>query len=604
MTSSDSITSSSVDWSQEPEIDPRKEYRALIRSIQYTQGFGLLFVRCAPVEAERLIKRVQGDLGGNQQTSKSASVQGKTIEVLRLPDPIDNLYERIAALPNKEHIDVLFITGIEKSLISDIKPGYQGEGEYYNLNTLPRILGHLNLQRERFRDDFDICFIFLVPLFALKYFTRRAPDFFDWRSGVWEFGTNAQLLEQESSRILEEGDFLKYLSLSSSERTQKILEIRELLAEMQTISDQRPGLFFELGTLFAAEADYHSAIASFDQALYLKPNYHQAWYNRGVALGYLGRREDEIKSYDKALEIEPNKDLAWNNRGSALFVLGQYEKAIASYDRALAIQPNYYPIWINRGIVLFDSGRYEEAIASYDKALEIKPDDDHAWNNRGSALGYLGRHVEAIASFDKALKIKLDDDQAWYNRGVALIHLDRYEEAISSFDKALKIKPNKDEVWNNRGVALRNLGRYEEAIMSYEKALQFKPDNDEAWVNRGVALGSLGRYKEAISSYDKALELKPDDDEAWTSRGVALGNLGRYEEAISSYDKALELKPDKDEIWYNKACCYALQANLEAAVKNLSRAIALAPDKNREMAKTDSDFDSIRDNEAFQALLT
>lgn len=415
MTPSQPPPTSSIDWSEEPAIDPQKEYRALIRSIQYTQGFGLLFVRCAPVEAERLIKRVQEDIGGNQ----SASTQGKTIEVLRLQNPIDNLYEMVAALPNQDQIDVLFITGIEKSLISDIKPGYQGEGEYYNLNTLPRILGHLNLQRERFRDDFDICFIFLVPLFALKYFTRRAPDFFDWRSGAWEFETDAKLIQQESSKILLGGSFQEYQTLSSQERTQKILEIQELLTERQTSSDQRSGLFFELGTLLAAGADYQSAIASFDQALHLKPDYHQAWYDRGVALGYLDQRKDEITSYDEALKIKPDKEKAWNNRGNALFHLGRYQEALQSYDKALGIRPDHV-IWTNRGVVLFDLERYEEAITSFDKALDFKPDYDAAWSNRGDALGKLGQFDEAITSYDKALEFNPGNYEAQYNREILL----------------------------------------------------------------------------------------------------------------------------------------------------------------------------------------
>lgn len=79
--------------------------------------------------------------------------------------------------------------------------------------------------------------------------------------------------------------------------------------------------------------------------------------------------------------------------------------------------------------------------------------------------------------------------------------------------------------------------------------------------------------------------------------------LGRYEEAIASYDKALEFKPDDHSAVYNKACCYALQGNIEQTLENLQQAINLSPDEYREKAKTDSDFDSIRDDELFQALI-
>jgi Flp pilus assembly protein TadD len=67
-----------------------------------------------------------------------------------------------------------------------------------------------------------------------------------------------------------------------------------------------------------------------DQALEIKPDDHQAWYNRGIALGNLGRDEQAIASYNQALEIKPDDHQAWNNRGIALGNLGRDEQAIAS----------------------------------------------------------------------------------------------------------------------------------------------------------------------------------------------------------------------------------------------------------------------------------
>ncbi len=348
---------------------------------------------------------------------------------------------------------------------------------------------------------------------------------------------------------------------------------------------------------------YDEALAAYDRALEIKPDNDDAWNNRGVALGNLGRYEEEIAAYDKAIEIKPDNDQAWNNRGVALGNLGRYEEEIASYDKAIEIKPDKDAAWYNRGIALANLGRYDEAIASYDRAIEIKPDKDEAWYIRGVALANLGRYEDAISSWDKTLEIKPDLDEAWYIRGLSLAVLGRYDEAIASYDRALEIKPDYDEAWNNRGVALGNLGRYEEAIASYDRALEIKPDKDEAWYNRGVSLSNLGRHEEEIAAYDRALEIKPDKDEAWYNRGVALANLGRYSEAIAAYDKAIEIKPDKDEAWYNRACCFALQNQIQPALEDLAKAISL--DKEyQEMAKTDSDFDNIRYDARFQALIS
>jgi tetratricopeptide (TPR) repeat protein len=547
------------DWDDDLPPEPEAAYQDLVRALKRKSGFGLFFVQCTPVEADRLIAKLPQD------------IPQKHIEVLRLVEAIDNLYERVGEFVKDKQIDILLIKGLEYSLYKYEKRtfGEITEGQFSNLTSVPHILNHLNQQRERFRDDFPFCFVFLLRSFSINYLIHRAPDFFDWRSGVFELPTTPELVEQESTRLILSGNYEDYLKLSQEQKIEKVLEMQDLLAEKHQTEDSKVSLLFELGNLLYSAKESESAIASYDKALEIQPDYHQAWNNRGNALQNLGRNQEAIASYDKALEIQPDYHQAWNNRGNALGNLG----------------------------------RNQEAISSYDKALEIQPDNHQAWNNRGIALGNLGRNQEAIASYDKALEIKPDKDEAWNNRGNALQNLGRNQEAIASYDKALEIQPDNHQAWNNWGNALGNLGRNQEAIASYDKALEIKPDYHQAWYNRGIALENLGRNQEAIASYNKALKIQPDYHQAWYNRGNALRNLGRNQEAIASYDKALEIQPDYQAAWYNKACSYALQGNIEQAIENLQKAINLNPDKYREMAKTDSDFDNIREDERFQALI-
>ncbi|NJK69616.1 MAG: hypothetical protein HC786_05175 [Richelia sp. CSU_2_1] len=60
---------------------------------------------------------------------------------------------------------------------------------------------------------------------------------------------------------------------------------------------------------------------------------------------------------------------------------------------------------------------------------------------------------------------------------------------------------------------------------------------------------------------------------------------------------------DDRNVFYNKVCCYAREDRADLSIQNLQQAINLNPDKYREMAKTDSDFDSIRSHPKFQALI-
>nr|MDJ0507697.1 tetratricopeptide repeat protein [Crocosphaera sp.] len=519
-----------------------ENYEALRRNIQRRKGFGILFVCCTPVEEQKIINKLQVDL------------PKKKIDVLKLNSEIDNIYQLIEDKLEKkklddstsvnintkenESINILVIQGIEKSFINYIKPGIGGQGDYYKLDNLPPLLGHLNLQRERFRDNFNIPLVFFVPTFGLKYLLRRSPDFFDWRSGIFKFVITEDILIQESKRMIDEGNYDQYIELTSQERYQKINEIKDLIDEHRQKDETKADLWYTIGKLYNANEEYKEALSAFEKVLEIKPNNFGAWDKRGDVLYNLGSFEEAISSYDKVLEIKPDFHYAWYNRGDALYNLGRFDEAIASYDKALKIKPDFHYAWDNRGYVLYNLGRFDEAIAYYDKALEIKPDFHYAWYNRGDALYKLGRFDEAIASYDKALKIKPDFHYAWYIQGDVLYKLGRFDEAIASYDKALELKLDFYQAWYNRGVALDKLGRFDEAIADYDKALEIKPDFHQAWNNLGGALHHLGRFDEAIADYDKALEIKPDYHPAWNNRGEALDKLGRFDEAIADYDKA------------------------------------------------------------------
>ena len=60
------------------------------------------------------------------------------------------------------------------------------------------------------------------------------------------------------------------------------------------------------------------ALASYDKAIALKPDYAEAYSNRGNALRDLKRLEDALASYDKAIALKPDFAEAYNNRGNAL----------------------------------------------------------------------------------------------------------------------------------------------------------------------------------------------------------------------------------------------------------------------------------------------
>ncbi|MGA7936049.1 MAG: tetratricopeptide repeat protein [Kovacikia sp.] len=181
---------------------------------------------------------------------------------------------------------------------------------------------------------------------------------------------------------------------------------------------------FRQGLIATAAAEYEQAIFHFDRVLQARPDFYEAWYERGLALEGCGNYADAIASFDQALSKHPKVDAAcqiWHDRGNAFqYGLGDYLEAIASYDRVLQIKPDHELGWHNRGnALLYGLNAPEQALTCYNRTLHINPDNDLAWRNRGNALVELRRFPEAISSYDRALTINPNDEISLQARHLA-----------------------------------------------------------------------------------------------------------------------------------------------------------------------------------------
>jgi predicted O-linked N-acetylglucosamine transferase (SPINDLY family) len=366
-----------------------------------------------------------------------------------------------------------------------------------------------------------------------------------------------------------------HLGIVHYQRGEHIAAIRQIDAALK-IDRNIAAAHNNRGAALAALRRLEEAVASYERAVALAPDYVEALFNRGNALAELGRLDVALASYDAAIARAPHHAAACAQRGNVLHRMQRFAEAVTSFDRAIALRPDYAEAWNNRGIALSRLGRFAEAVASCDRALALRPDDAEMLRNRASVLVGLGRFDEAVASHDRALALRPDDAAACNDRAVALCKLGRFDAAIASCDRALVLKPDNPEAYSNRGNALAELGRLEDAVASYDRAIALRPDFAEALCNRGNALSRLRRLEDALASYDRAIAAQPDHAEALNNRGNALGAMRRFKEALTSYDRAIALKPDYAEAFSNRSTALRGLRRLEEALASCDRAIALA----------------------------
>jgi Flp pilus assembly protein TadD len=199
----------------------------------------------------------------------------------------------------------------------------------------------------------------------------------------------------------------------------------------------------------------------------------------------------------------------------------------------------------------------------------------------------LGFHTDANTAFLRG--------NYYYDQG-------KYNEALAAYNWSLEMIPDDPVILNNRGIVYRHLERREEALADYNRSLELRPDNPDTLCNRGITYDDLGRYDEALVDYNRSLEMRPDDPVTLNNRGNTYAKLERYEEAHADFDRALKLDPDYKSPVYNLACLFSLQRKTDDALAYLKKAID-KDEKYRKMAKSDKDFDNIRDAPRFKKLI-
>jgi len=265
----------------------------------------------------------------------------------------------------------------------------------------------------------------------------------------------------------------------------------------------------------------------------------------------------------------------------------------------------------------FNHRSWSQARQMFERAIKLDPSYALAYAAIADCCSFTFMYADrsererllAEEASRKALQLDPDLAEAHAARGMVLSLSDNHDLAAVHFEKAIALNPKLYEAYYFYARASVAQGKFAKAARLFEQAIEVRPEDYQTPLLLPQVYRSLGRpddeiaiYKSGIEKAKRHLDLNPDDVRALYLCGGALAKSEHPEEGLKMVDRAVALAPDEVGVLYNVACIYATLGRAEESLVHLERAVRNGYN-HLAWLETDSDFDSIREEPRFKALV-
>lgn len=352
-----------------------------------------------------------------------------------------------------------------------------------------------------------------------------------------------------------------------------------------------------LGVIAMKQHDYPTAVACFNKAIELQPEYARAWSNLGLAYQELRQDHDALASLKRSVELAPDlADLRWNYillldrlsmheelvrlietpalqdtlsldaawlLAKSYYALGQLERSCEVLAETLASHPLQSELWIIFGNLLLEMGRYSDAEHAYRRVAELAPDNLVATRALGNLLVRQGRAVEGRNLLQQVATQQPAEPDVLVELAQAVVACGQFLDAKRLLIDGLQRWPLYAPLHFNLGLVEGEYGNWVMAEKYAAKAIELDSQMFLAHNYLGTLLEKKSHWSAAEAAYKTAVSLSPDFAEAYSNLGNLQAREMRLDEAEANYRKAILLKSDQVEAHHNLGLLLLLKGEFD-----------------------------------------
>jgi TolB-like protein/tetratricopeptide (TPR) repeat protein len=313
-----------------------------------------------------------------------------------------------------------------------------------------------------------------------------------------------------------------------------------------------------------------------------------------------------------------------------------WERALLFFERAVALDPDYARAHLELGVAYAQKAEslvapefHERALAALRRARDLRPRWARPWREIGMSLVYLGRESEGLENIAHALKLAPDDATVLAGAGRAhFLGRGDFAQAAAFLARAVERNPQAGWYWLQLAHCRALLRDLDGGEIAAERAAEMQEEflSGQQGVlivgahMRRAHLASLrGRPDVAVAHLQREVVFLQGIDHSLRSRILielnmrlgaahrALGNTANADAALrialEAFERRAALGADDPYTRYYAAGAHALRGDADEAIASLRRAIAGRPAFTRARARIEPEFEGLRGERRFDALL-
>jgi tetratricopeptide (TPR) repeat protein len=229
-----------------------------------------------------------------------------------------------------------------------------------------------------------------------------------------------------------------------------------------------------------------------------------------------GNYKGALADYNRAIELNPNYAIAYNNRGELkAWRLDDKQGALADFNRAIQINNNYADAYQGRAELKSSIQDRQGALADYNRAIQLNPTAENAYKGRADLKYWdFQDYKGALADYNRV--IQLNPNYSGYAFGrlvfIKIEKLNDFQGALADYNQLIQRSPKYADDYIDRGnLKADKLHDFQSALADYNRAILLDSESGKPYYRRGILKhdrlndisGGIIDMKQAIKLFEK-----------------------------------------------------------------------------------------------------